>query len=88
MSKVLMNKYLKLLTIRTATLNALTVDSKGFDADAAMRDQSLADGDLSEFNKNVFEAITGELQKFEMTNSNVQFTSTAVPLTVCSCKTI
>ena len=88
MSKVLMDRYLKLQTIRTATLNALTVDSKGFDADAAMRDQSLADGDLSEFNKNVAEAITGGLQKFKMNNSNVQFTSTAVPLTVCSCKTI
>ena len=88
MSKVLMDRYLKLQTIRTATLNALTVDSKGFDADAVMRDQSLADGDLSEFNKNVAEAITGELQKFKMNNSNVQFTSTAVPLTVCSCKTI
>ena len=48
----------------------------------------LADGDLSEFNKNVAEAITSELQKFKMNNSNVQFTSTAVPLTVCSCKTI
>ena len=83
-----MDRYLKLQTIRTATLNALTVDSKGFDADAVMRDQSLADGYLSEFNKNVAEAITGELQKFKMNNSNVQFTSTAVPLTVCSCKTI
>ena len=88
MSKVLMDRYLKLQTFRTATLNALTVDSKGFDADSAMRDQGLADGDLSEFNKNVAEAITGELQKFKMNNSNVQFTSTAVPLTVCSCKTI
>ena len=67
MSKVLMDRYVKLQTLHTATLNALTVDSKGFDADAAMRDQSLADGDLSEFNKNVFEAITGELQKFKMT---------------------
>ena len=84
MSKVLMDRYLKLRT----TINALTVDSKGLDADAAMRDQGLADGDLSEFNKNVAEAITGELQKFKMNNSNVQFTSTAVPLTVCSCKTI
>ena len=84
MSKVLMDRYLKLRT----TINALTVDSKGLDADAAMRDQGLADGDLSEFNKNVAEAIAGELQKFKMNNSNVQFTSTAVPLTVCSCKTI
>ena len=83
-----MDRYIKLQALRTATLNALTVDSKGFDADAVMRDQSLADGDLSEFNKNVAEAITGELQKFKMNNSNVQFTSTAVPLTVCSCKTI
>ena len=74
-----MDRYIKLQALRTATLNALTVDSKGFDADAAMRDQSLAYGDLSEFNKNVAEAITGELQKFKMNNSNVQFTSTAVP---------
>ena len=88
MSKVLMDRYLKLQTIRTATLNALTVDSKGFDADAAMRDQGLADGDPSEFNKNVAEAIAGQLQKFKMNNSNVQFTSTAVSLTVWSCKTI
>ena len=62
MSKVLMDRYVKLQTLHTATLNALTVDSKGFDADAAMRDPGLAD-DLSEFNKNVAEAIAGELQK-------------------------
>ncbi|KAM7449939.1 Nuclear factorNF-kappa-B p105 subunit [Porites harrisoni] len=59
-SKVLMDRYVKLQTLHTATLNALTVDSKGFDADAAMRDQGLADGDLSEFNKNVAEAIAEE----------------------------
>ena len=88
MSKVLMDRYVKLQTLHTATFNALSVDSKGFDADIAMRDQGLADSDLSEFNKNVAEAIAGELQKFEMNNSNVQLTSTAVPLTVCSCKTI
>ena len=89
MSKVLMDRYLKLQTLHTATLNALSVDSKGFDADAVMWDQGLADGDLSEFNEKGTEAIAGELQKFKMKyNSNVQFTSTAVPLTVCSCKTI
>lgn len=59
-SKVLMDRYVKLQTLHTATLNALTVDSKGFDADAAMRDPGLADGDLSEFNKNVAEAIAEE----------------------------
>ncbi|XP_073234456.1 nuclear factor NF-kappa-B p105 subunit-like [Porites lutea] len=59
-SKVLMDRYLKLQTLHTATLNALSVDSKGFDADAAMRDQGLADGDLSEFNKNMAEAIAAE----------------------------
>ena len=58
-----MDRYLKLQTLHTATLNALSVDSKGFDADATMRDQGLADGDLSEFNKNMAEAIAGELQK-------------------------
>ena len=58
-----MDRYLKLQTLHTATLNALSVDSKEFDADAAMRDQGLADGDLSEFNKNMAEAIAGELQK-------------------------
>ena len=57
-----MDRYLKLQTLHTATLNALSVDSKGFKADTAMRDQGLADGDLSEFNKNVAEAIAGELQ--------------------------
>ena len=88
MSKVLMERYIKLQTLHTGTLNALTVDSKGFDAEAAMRDQGLPDGDMSEFNENVAEAIVGKLQKFKMNNSNVQFTSTAVPLTVCSCKTI
>ena len=62
MSKVLMDRYLKLQTLHTATLNALSVDSKGFNADTAMRDQGLADGDLSEFNKNMAEAIAGELQ--------------------------
>ena len=54
-----MDRYIKLQTLHTATLSALTVDSK----DAAMRDQGLADGDLSEFNKNVAEAIAGELRK-------------------------
>ena len=63
MSKVLMERYIKLQTLHTATLNALTVDSKVFDVDAAMRDQGLADGNLSEFNKNVAEAVAGELQK-------------------------
>ena len=58
-----MERYIKLHTLPKATLNALTVDSKGFDADAAMRDQGLADGDLSELNKTVVEAIAGELQK-------------------------
>ena len=83
MSKVLMDRYIKLQTLHTATLNALTVDSKGFDADTAISYQGLADGDLSEFNKNVAEAIGGELQIFKMDNYNVQFTSNPVPLTVC-----
>ena len=39
MSKVLMDRYIKLKTLHTATFDALTVDSKGFDVDAAMRDQ-------------------------------------------------
>lgn len=63
MSKVLMERYIKLQTLHTATLNALTVDSKMFDVDAAVRDQGLADSDLSEFNKNVAEAVAGELRK-------------------------
>ena len=61
-----MDRYLKLRTIRTATLNALTVDSKGFDVDAVMRDQGLADDVQSEFNKIVDEAIAGELQKINL----------------------
>ena len=61
-----MDRYLKLQTIRTATLNALTVDSKGFDVDAVMRDQGLADDVQSEFNKIVDEAIAGELQKINL----------------------
>ena len=59
-----MERYIKLQTLHTGTINALRVDSKGFDADAAIRDQGLPDGDLSEFNKNVAEAIAGKLQKF------------------------
>ena len=58
-----MDRYVKLQTLHTATFNAPSVDSKGVDADIAMRDQGLADSDLSEFNKNVAEAIAGELQK-------------------------
>ena len=85
-----MERYIKLQTLHTATLNALTVDSKMFDVDAAVRDQGLADSDLSEFNKNVAEAVAGELRKCKwiIIYYNVQFTSRAEPLTVCSCNAV
>ena len=57
--KVLMERYLKLQTLHTATLNALA-DTKGFDVDV-VGDQALGGVDGSEFDRNMAEAVAGEM---------------------------
>jgi len=52
--KVLMDRYIKMQTLHTATLHALTADSKVFDVD-----QTLADGDRATFDRNMAEAVAG-----------------------------
>ena len=59
--KVLMDRYLRMQTLHTATLNALTADSKGFDMELFQGEQALADGDraTATFNRNMAEAVAG-----------------------------
>lgn len=52
--KVLMDRYIKMQTLHTATLHALTADNKVFDVD-----QALADGDRATFDRNMAEAVAG-----------------------------
>ena len=58
--KVLMERYLKMQTLHTATLNALTADSKGFDVEV-LGDQKAGDAGRSEFDRNMAEAVAGEI---------------------------
>ena len=58
-SQVLMERYLKMQTLHTATLNAMTADNSHFDV-GALGDQATSDGDRSIFDKNLAEAIAGE----------------------------
>jgi len=56
--KVLMERYIKMQTLHTATLHALTADSKGFDMEL-VGDQALADGETATFNRTMAEAVAG-----------------------------
>lgn len=61
-SQVLMERYLKMQTLHTATLNAMTADNSHFDV-GALGDQATSDGDRSIFDKNLAEAIAEEEAK-------------------------
>lgn len=57
-----MDRYLRMQTLHTATLNALTAaDSKGFDMELFQGEQALEDGDRAAvtFNRNMAEAVAG-----------------------------
>ena len=49
-----MDRYIKMQTLHTATLHALTADNKVFNVD-----QALADGDRATFDRNMAEAVAG-----------------------------
>lgn len=55
---VLMDRYLKMQMLHTATLNALTSDPRVFDI-GAMVDEATADGDRGEFDKQVADTVAG-----------------------------
>ena len=55
---VLMDRYLKMQMLHTATLNALTTDPRVFDI-GAMVDEATADGDRGEFDKQIADTIAG-----------------------------
>ena len=57
--KVLMERYIRMQTLHTATLNALTAESKGFDMELFQGEQALADGETATFNRNMAEAVAG-----------------------------
>ncbi|KAJ7381142.1 Nuclear factor NF-kappa-B p105 subunit [Desmophyllum pertusum] len=58
--KVLMERYIKMQSLHTATINALTAEgNKGFDLDA-LSDQAMADGDQRSFDRNMAEAVAEE----------------------------
>ena len=52
-----MDRYLKMQTLHTATLNALTTD-------AAIAEQALAGVDSAAFNKHMAEAVAGKMHCF------------------------
>lgn len=56
---VLMDRYLKMQMLHTATLNALTTDPRDFDL-GAMVDEATADGDRGEFDKQIADTIAEE----------------------------
>ena len=59
---MLMDRYIKMQTLHTATLHALTAaDGKGFEVDV-LGDQALADGDKSSFDRNMAEAVAGVIE--------------------------
>ena len=62
-SKVLMDRYIKMQTLHTATLNALTSgDGKVFGV-AGLVDQAMVDGDRGSFDKRLAEAVAGVIKK-------------------------
>ena len=54
-----MERYIRMQTLHTATLNALTADNKGFDMDLFKGEQALADDESAAFNRNMAEAVAG-----------------------------
>ncbi|XP_078366707.1 nuclear factor NF-kappa-B p105 subunit-like [Oculina patagonica] len=58
-AKVLMERYVKMQSLHTATLNALNADGKAFDV-GMLGDQALADGERATFDKNMAEAVAEE----------------------------
>ena len=54
-----MDRYLQMQTLHTRTLNALTAESKGFNVEL-VGDQAAA-ADRSEFDRNMAEAVAGEM---------------------------
>ena len=56
-----MERYIKMQSLHTATINALTAEgNKGFDLDA-LSDQAMADGDQRSFDRNMAEAVAGDI---------------------------
>ncbi len=55
-----MERYIKMHSLHTATLNAPTADDKAIDV-AVRGDQALADGERATFDNNVAEAVTGKV---------------------------
>lgn len=54
-----MDRYIKMQTLHTATLHALTADSKGFGVEL-LGDQAITDGESnSTFDRNMAEAVAG-----------------------------
>ena len=53
-----MDRYIKMQTLHTATLHALTADSKGFGMEL-LGDQTLADGERGTFDRSMAEAVAG-----------------------------
>jgi len=56
--KVLMERYIRMQTLHTATLHALTADSKGFGMEL-LGDQAMTDGERATFDRNMAEAVAG-----------------------------
>lgn len=57
--KVLMERYLKMQTLHTATLNALTTDGRDFDVEV-LANQTTSDGDRAVFDKGIAERVAEE----------------------------
>ena len=55
-----MERYIQMQSLHTATLNALTADSKRFDMEA-LGDQAIVDGDRVHFDKSMAEAVAGKI---------------------------
>ena len=56
-----MERYIRMQSLHTATLNALTSDNKGFDMEM-LGDQAIADGERATFDKTMAEAVAGTLK--------------------------
>ena len=58
-----MDRYIQMQTLHTATLHALTADSKGLDMEL-LGDQAIADGERATFDRNMAEAVAGNRQVY------------------------